>query len=209
MYIPDDFKIEDSEAIEQIVSEYGFATLITPSPDGLSNDLKVSHIPLLYDRSDDGGTITGHMARANDHWQAFDGETESLAIFQGPDAYISPEWYEEGPAAPTWNFAVVHMRGPVHAIEGREWLSDHVDELVEHHETKTLGHSTATDSEFKAIRLGSIVGIRMKITTIEAKFKLNQNRSAADRSKVAQHLDASGNEVAGRIAALMRRHGEA
>lgn len=205
MYIPPYFKIEDREAIEQIVSKYGFATLITAAPDGL----KVSHIPLLYEPSDDGGTVTGHMARANDHWRAFDGEAESLAIFQGPDAYISPEWYEEGPAAPTWNFAVVHMRGPAQAMDGRRWLSAHVDELVEYHETKTLGHSAATDAEFKEMRLGSIVGIRMKVTTIEAKFKLNQNRSAADRSKVARRLDASGDRGAAEIAALMRRHGEA
>ena len=206
MYVPPYFKIEDSEAIERIVSEYGFATLITPSPDGL----KVSHIPLLYERSGEGGIITGHMARANDHWRAFGGEAESLAIFQGPDAYISPEWYEEGPAVPTWNYAVVHMRGPIQVMDEPDWLSGHVDELVKFHETKALGHPAApTDPELKAKLLGGIVGFRMNVTTIEAKFKLSQNRSAADRSKAAQRLDASGDQAAGEIAALMRRHGEA
>lgn len=121
MYIPPYFKIEDPEAIESIVSENGFATLITPSSDGI----KATHLPLLYAPSSvtgECGTITGHMARVNDHWRSIDGQSESLAIFQGPDAYISPEWYETAPAVPTWNFAVVHMRGPLELFDDREWL---------------------------------------------------------------------------------------
>ncbi len=201
MYIPEYFKVEDPEAIEKIVRENGLGTLITPSADGL----KVTHLPLLYARA--GEVVTGHMSRGNDHWKALDGGAESLAIFQGPDAYVSPEWYEEGPAAPTWNFAIVHMRGPVKAIEASEWLSAHVDELTERHETKALGHPNLTDPEYKAGRLGGIVGIEMKVTTIEAKFKLNQNRSASDREQVADQLDASGDQLAAGVAALMRKHG--
>ena len=205
MYIPDDFKIEDPEAIKQIVSDNGFATLITPSPDGL----KLSHIPLLYDPSEDGGIINGHVSRANDHWRAFDGEDESVAIFQGPDAYISPEWYKTVPAVPTWNFAVVHMRGPLELIDDREWLSSHVDDMVKFHESRALDHPPEpSDPEFKAKLLGGIVGFRMKVTTIEAKFKLNQNRSDADRLAVADTLDASGNQTDAEVAALMREHGD-
>jgi transcriptional regulator len=118
MYIPPYFKIEDPEAIEKIVSESGFATLITPSSDGI----KATHLPLLYEpasSSKDAGIINGHMARANDHRRSIDGASESLAIFQGPDAYISSEWYETAPAVPTWNFAIVHMRGPLKLIDDR------------------------------------------------------------------------------------------
>ncbi|MDP6823365.1 MAG: FMN-binding negative transcriptional regulator [Dehalococcoidia bacterium] len=208
MYIPPYFKIEDPEAIERVVRENGLATLITASSEGL----KVSHLPLLYAPSDSAagnGFITGHMSRGNDHWTALDGESESLAIFHGPDAYVSPEWYEEGPAAPTWNFAVVHMRGPARAIDESDWLSEHVDKLTEHHEMKTLGHSTPTDRDYKVGRLGGIVGVQMKVASVEAKFKLNQNRSAADRLAVADHLDAIGDQAAEDVAGLMRRHGGA
>ena len=208
MYIPPYFKIEDPDAIERIVSENGFATLITPSSDGI----KATHLPLLYappGSSEDAGTINGHMARANDHWKAFDAIAESLAIFQGPDSYISPEWYETAPAVPTWNFAVVHMRGALELIDDREWLSSHVDDMVRFHEAKALDHPPEpSDPEFKAKLLGGIVGFRMKVKTIEAKFKLNQNRSKADRARVAEVLDGSGDQSAAGIAALMRTHGD-
>jgi transcriptional regulator len=205
MYIPDYFRNEDPEAIDKIVSENGLATLITPSPDGL----KATHLPLLFARLDDAGTITGHMARANDHWKALDGSAESLAIFQGSDAYISPEWYETAPAVPTWNFAVVHMRGTIELIDDREWLSAHVEEMVEFHESRTLDHAhEPSDPELKAAILGGIVGFMMKVTSIEAKFKLNQNRSDADRLAVVDALDALGNQTASDVAALMREHGE-
>jgi len=207
MYIPPYFKIEDPEAIERIVSENGFATLITPSSEGI----KATHLPLLYvprGSSEDAGIINGHMARANDHWRSIEGQSESLAIFQGPDAYISPEWYETAPAVPTWNFAVVHMRGPLELIDDREWLTSHVDDMVKFHESRALDHPPAPPNpELKASLIGGIVGFRMTVTTIEAKFKLNQNRSDADRQAVADTLDASGDQTDSDVAALMRKHG--
>jgi transcriptional regulator len=204
MYIPDYFRIEDPEAIQKIVLENGLATLITPSPDGL----QATHLPLLYEASPEGGIVNGHMARANNHWKSLDGVSESLAIFQGPNAYVSPEWYEESPAAPTWNFAVVHIRGVIRVIDELEWLSAHVDQLVDHHENRTLGHPAPTDSDFKITLIGGIVGLQMTVTSIEAKFKLNQNRSDADRLAVADALDASGNQNASDVGALMREHGK-
>jgi len=204
MYIPPYFKMDDPEAIQRVVRENGFATLITASPDGL----KATHIPLLFTPSPGQGVIAGHMARANDHLLALAGDAESLAIFQGPDAYISPEWYETTPAVPTWNFAIVHMRGPVELIDDVEWLSAHVDQMVKFHESRALDHAPSSpDPELKASLIGGIVGFQMRVTSIEAKFKLNQNRSDADRLAVADTLDASGNQTDSDVAALMREHG--
>lgn len=204
MYIPSYFKMDDPEAIERVVRENGFATLITASPHGL----KATHIPLLFTPSPGQGVIAGHMARGNDHLLALAGDAESLAIFQGPDAYISPEWYETTPAVPTWNFAIVHMRGPMELIDDVEWLSDHVDQMVKFHESRTLDHPPSSpDPELKASLIGGIVGFQMKVTSIEAKFKLNQNRSDADRLAVADTLEASGNQTDAEVAALMREHG--
>lgn len=130
MYIPRLNKIDDPETIRQFVADAGFGALITPSETGL----KVTHLPLLYVNSPSEGVISGHMAKGNDHWKSFDGEQESVVIFQGPNAYVSPEWYETKPAVPTWNYGVVHMRGAVKAIHDDDWLIQHVDELVDFHE---------------------------------------------------------------------------
>ena len=129
MYIPRLNRVDDPETIRKFVSDVGFATIVTSGDAGL----KVSHLPVLYVASPGEGVINGHMAKGNDHWKAFDGLAESVAIFQGPDAYVSPEWYETRPAVPTWNYAVVHMRGTVEAIHDEEWLVQHVDELVDFH----------------------------------------------------------------------------
>ena len=177
---------------------------MTPSDDGV----KVTHLPLLFEPSGYGGVINGHMARANDHWPAFDGVAESVAIFQGPDAYISPEWYVEAGAVPTWNYAVVHMRGPITLIDDADWLLPHVNEMVEFHENKALGRSGAeAPEEHKQQLLKAIVGFQMQVTTIEAKFKLSQNRSKADQVSTAHALDQTGDQESSEVAALMREFG--
>jgi transcriptional regulator len=206
MYTPPGFKIDDPAVIRRIVDDNGFATLVTPSGDGV----QVTHLPLLFTPSDDVGVIAGHMAKANDHWQAFDGEAESVAIFQGPDAYVSPEWYVESGAVPTWNYAVVHMRGPITLIDDPGWLLPHVDEMVEFHENKALGRSGAeAPDEHKQQLLRAIMGFQMQISTIEAKFKLSQNRSKADQVSTANNLDQTGDQGSAEVAALMREFGSA
>jgi transcriptional regulator len=100
MYIPRLNKVEDRETIWKFVSDVGFGALVTPSGSGLTG-LKVSHLPFLYVDSPGEVVISGHVAKANDHWKAFDGESESIVIYQGPNAYVSPEWYESKPAVPT------------------------------------------------------------------------------------------------------------
>ena len=207
MYTPSGFKIDDHVAIKRIVDDHGFATLVTPSDDGVKG---VTHLPLLFEPSGDGGVINGHMAKANDHWQAFDGEAESVAIFQGPDAYISPEWYVAANAVPTWNYALVHIRGPITLIDDPEWLLPHVNEMVAFHENKALGNpGVSAPEEVKQKLLKAIVGFQMQVTSIEAKFKLSQNRSKADQLSTAHALDQTGGQEAAEVAALMREFGSA
>jgi transcriptional regulator len=206
MYTPPGFKIDDPAAIKRIVDDNGFGTLVTPSDDGV----RVTHLPMLFVPSGGGGVISGHMAKANDHWPAFDGVAESVAIFQGPDAYISPEWYVATDAVPTWNFAVVHMRGPITLIDDPDWLLPHVNEMVEFHENKALGNpGVSAPEEVKQKLLSGIVGFQMQITTIEAKFKLSQNRSKADQVSTAHALDQIGDQESSEVAALMREFGSA
>jgi transcriptional regulator len=204
MYIPRLNKVEDFETIRRFVSDVGFAVLVSPSESGL----KVSHLPLLYVDSAGNGVISGHMAKGNDHWKVFDGEQESVVIFQGPNAYVSPEWYETRPAVPTWNYGVVHMRGSVTAIHDPEWLIQHVDELVNFHEDGIgEGSKEASYEEIRMKLLGGIVGFQMTIESVEAKFKLSQNRSEEDRAGVIEALGASGVGQSEAVAKLMRENG--
>ena len=204
MYIPRLNKVEDFETIRRFVSDVGFAVLVSPSESGL----KVSHLPLLYVDSAGNGVISGHMAKGNDHWKVFDGEQESVVIFQGPNAYVSPEWYETRPAVPTWNYGVVHMRGSVTAIHDPEWLIQHVDELVNFHEDGIgEGSKEASYEEIRMKLLGGIVGFHMTVESVEAKFKLSQNRSEEDRAGVIEALGASGVGQSEAVAKLMRENG--
>ncbi len=204
MYIPDSFRITDPVTIDRFIEETGFMTLVSATDAGLF----ASHLPFLYDRGDERLTITGHIARANPHWQAFDGVSEALAIIHGPDAYVSPTWYETKPANPTWNYAVVHAYGPVTAIEDQDWVSANVDRMTDFYEQRTVGRpGEALPPELEAERLQAIVGFRMDVDRIEAKFKLSQNRPAADRRGVALNLEQTGAPGAAGIARLMREFG--
>jgi transcriptional regulator len=205
MYIPSWSRVDDAEVIRQFVSDVGFATLVTPSVDGL----KVSHLPLLYVSSPGDGVISGHMAKANDHWQAFGSEQESVVIYQGPNAYVSPEWYKSMPKLPAWNYGVVHMRGLVNAIHDDEWLIQHVDELVDFHESEYgEGTKEASYEETRTKMLDGIVGFQMKVESVEARFKLSQNRNDEDRRSVAEHLAVSTNGQSAAVAKLMRENAE-
>ncbi len=204
MYIPDSFRITDPTTIDRFIVETGFMTLVSATDAGLF----ASHLPFLYERGGEGPTITGHVARANPHWQAFDGVSEALAIIHGPDAYVSPTWYETKPANPTWNYAVVHAYGPVTAMDDPGWASANVDRMTDFYEQRTVGQpGEAFPPDLKVGLLRAIVGFRMDVTRVEAKFKLSQNRSAADRRGVALNLERSGAAGAAGIARLMRELG--
>jgi len=210
MYIPRWNRVEDRETIRQFVSDVGFGALVSHGDAALADaGLKVTHLPLLYVDSPGEGVISGHMAKGNDHWKALDGASESVVIFQGPNAYVSPEWYETRPAVPTWNYGVVHMRGPVTAIQDDDWLIQHVDELVDFHEAGIgEGSKEASYEEIRMKLLGGIVGFEMAVQTVEGKFKLSQNRSEEDRAGVIEALEGSDAGQSAAVADLMRRNAE-
>ena len=141
MYIPKSFQVTDPEVLAAFIRAHSFATLVS-AVDGTPF---ATHLPLLLDQ----GTLLGHVARANPHWQAFDGQREALAIFHGPHAYISPTWYATGPAVPTWNYAAVHVYGAPRLIEG-EALAALVDRLPKKELASYLNLSPETLSRLKA-----------------------------------------------------------
>lgn len=204
LYIPASFAAEDRAAIRRLVRDYPFATLITPGP----LEPWVSHIPLLLEnRGSDDETLIGHFARANPHWQHA-GQAESIAIFHGPHAYVSPSWYEApAQAVPTWNFTTVHAHGVAKIFDDPTHARRVVDALVERFEGGRpepwkLGLS---DRQREAM-IGAIVSFEMPVRRIEAKFKLSQNRSRGDRLRVIAALQDEGYSEATQTAQWMQRY---
>lgn len=188
MYVPPHFAETRVEVLHEFMRLYPLAALITRSGRGL----EANHIPVLMD----GDTIRGHVARANPVWK--DSEKDALAIFTGPQDYISPSWYEakneHGRVVPTWNYAAVHAHGTLTFFEDRERLREVVTRLTAVHEGKRPEPWKVTDApvEFIDGQLGAIVGFEMRITRLEGKWKASQNRSDADRRGVVEALESSG-----------------
>jgi len=197
MYVPSAFSVDERDPVLDLIEACPFAVLVSPQP----GDLQISHVPLALHRRDAGwGTLTGHVARPNPHWRCFDGRRECVAIFQGPHAYVSPGWYASAPAVPTWNYVVVHAYGRPAVIEDPERTSAVLDELVARHEPG--GGPLDLPESFRRSLEQGITAFEFEIERVEAKFKLGQNRSAADREATARALEQAG---ATELAAWTRR----
>ena len=138
MYVPKHFALNDAAELGVFIGANPFATIVSL----LEGELVATHVPVLLDGdAAAGGTLVGHFARANPHWRAFDGAAESLVIFAGPHAYVSPAWYNETPSVPTWNYAAVHVYGTVRAIEDPEAILPVIDRLIATFDTQGYGPS--------------------------------------------------------------------
>ena len=201
MYIPEHFKEHDADRIASLLRDYPFALLVTVRQ-GLP---QVSHLPLLYETDASGRAwLYGHFARANPQWQDLEQGAEALAVFNGPHAYVSPGWYER-PGVPTWNYAAAHVRGHVELVEDKGELSRLVGRLTENFEAgpdETRWQWSEHAERFDAM-LGHIVGFRMAVEQVDAKFKLGQNRVEADRKNVCDRLSASADTEAQALAQMM------
>jgi transcriptional regulator len=182
--------------------QHSFATLITLGDDGLV----ATHIPLLLDASrGPNGTIVGHLAKANPHGDALRDGRETLAIFQGPHAYISPSWYTTPMAVPTWNYVAVHAYGIPHLVDDDDRLYAIVRETVEVFERQfAYAWDLAARRDYAEKLLKNIVGFEFEITRLEGKAKLSQNRSRADQDRVIAGLLEQGDPVGLALAGLMR-----
>ena len=233
VYTPSQFAMRDRVAIARLMHDYPFATLVTAA----TPEPFISHLPLLLVAAPEPhGTLIGHMARANPHWQhAAAGET--IAIFHGPHAYVSPSWYAEpSKAVPTWNYAAIHAQGTLEVIYDAAETRGVLDALVQRfegsrdsrgraaptREIRPLGGSEAAAAasvggssgpwQFamsepqRDALVGAIVAFRLHIHRLTAKFKLSQNRPADDQARVAAALDNEGYADAASVAAWMRAY---
>jgi transcriptional regulator len=193
MYTPPAFREDDIAAIHGTMRAARLANLVTATAEGLM----VTPLPLMLD-ADEGpyGVLHGHMARANPQWRA-PAIGEACVIFMGPDAYVSPSWYETKRethrVVPTWNYIAVHAYGPMEIYDDAARLHDIVERLTDRHERGRVKPWAVSDAPapFIDAQLKGIVGLRLPITRLEAKRKMSQNRNAADRAGVAAGLAAS------------------
>ncbi len=209
MYIPPAFKIDDDRKLAKFIGQHSFATVITQDG-GTPGAPFASQIPILFDPDPVGtGRLLGHVARANPQWNHFENSSqEVLVIFHGPHAYISPRWYETGPAVPTWNYAAVHVYGRASLIADDLRLKDLVMRMVRFYEGDgpDAWRGDLPD-EYMAKMLKGIAGFEIAITRMEGKFKLSQNRPKNDIAGVHTALSQSDDAGDRMLADLMRDEG--
>ncbi|QIG51996.1 FMN-binding negative transcriptional regulator [Nordella sp. HKS 07] len=205
MYIPPAFRADDPQMLHELMRAARLSNLVTATAQGPI----ATPLPLLL-VADEGeqGVLYGHVARANAQWKTTV-IGEALAIFMGPDAYVTPSWYasktENGKVVPTWNYAAVHAYGPVEFFEDETRLLDVVRRITNLHEGTRAEPWQVSDAPETYIRsqLRGIVGLRLPITRIEGKQKMSQNRNAADRAGVAKGLAESERPMDRLVAGLI------
>lgn len=207
MYMPAHFQEDRAEVLHALIREHPLAVLVTLGAGGLF----ASHIPLEIDPEPAPfGTLRGHVARGNPQWREFRPEVEALAIFQGPASYVSPSWYatkrETGKVVPTWNYAVVHARGPLVIRDDPAWLAGLVRRLTAGQERRFAQPWQVEDApaEFIERQLKAIVGIEIPLARLDGKWKMSQNRPATDREGVVRGLSELGDDASRGVADLVR-----
>lgn len=205
MYVPGHFAMDDA-AVRDLLHSHGAGDLVTSTDQGLVSTM----LPFLYDPAAGAhGSLLGHFARNNDHWR-LPPIGEALVILRGPDAYITPNWYaskaEHGRAVPTWNYVTAHAHGELVIHDDVEWLGELVRRLTAKHEAAQERPWAVDDAPpaFVAGQLRAIVGVELRISRIEAKAKLSQNRPAADIAGVIEGTRARGDVEMSRAVAEAR-----
>ena len=202
MYLPAHFAEDRAEVLQALMREHPFATLVSKSGDSLAAD----HLPLQL--SAEGTCLHGHVARANPLWRNA-ADSDVLAIFHGPQAYVTPSWYEtkraDGKAVPTWNYVVVHARGRLRAIDDPAWLREQLETLVDRHESPLPEpwHIADAPSDYIGKMLAAIVGIEIAISDVSGKWKVSQNQPGVNRAGVVAGLRGQASDDSRAIAELV------
>ena len=211
MYLPSHFEETRAEVLRQLIRNHPLGTLVTFGAAGLN----ANHVPFEFDPAPAPfGTLRAHVARANPIWREFSEEVEPLVIFQGPQIYITPSWYqtkkETGKVVPTFNYIVVHAYGAMRVFEDAVWLRKFVGGLTDRFEAPRAQPWAVSDApeDFVAMQLREIVGIEVAVTRLIGKWKTSQNRPAADQKGVVAGLRESDDAVAQAMAAAVARNGK-
>ena len=209
MYLPAFYREDRREVQFDLIRTHPLGLLVSSGTGGLM----ANPVPFTaYPDEGTGGVLRAHVARANPQWPELASAAECLVVFQGPHAYISPSWYpskaETHRTVPTWNYATVHAWGRAVIHEDAAWLRRQIDDLTAAHEGRRAEPWKVADApaDFVAAQLKAIVGIEIAVTRIEAKWKMSQNRSEADRRGVVRGLEAEDGPGQAAVAKLVAGH---
>ncbi len=205
MYQPPEFREDRIEVQHALIREYPLGLLVTAGPSGLM----ANSVPFLLDKAGSGPAVLRcHLARANPQWRELAGVGECMAVFQGPQTYVTPSWYpskrETGKVVPTWNYATVHVWGRPSIMEDEAWLREQVGALTASQEASRASPWSLADAppDYIGAQLKGIVGVAIPISRIEGKWKVSQNRPGSDRAGVVEGLlNEAGGEVMARLVA--------
>jgi len=193
MYLPSHFAESRPQVLRDFIASHPLGLLVTQNRSG---GIEANSVPFFLDASDDAtpGVLRAHVARANALWRETRDDVDALVVFQGPHGYVSPAWYpskaEHGKVVPTWNYVMVQARGRLRAVDDKAWLRAFVTRLTDHHEGGRAAPWAVTDApaDFIEATLGAIVGIEIALSSLVGKWKVSQNRAAADRAGVVDGL---------------------
>lgn len=202
MYVPNAFREDNVETLVAFMRAQSFATLVSV----LDGTPFASHIPVVVRQ--DGGAVRllGHLARANPQWRAF-GNGETLAIFTGPHAYVSPSLYEKRESVPTWNYIAVHAYGTPRILaleDSRQALEGMLEAMIESYDPSYRRQWDELSEKFREGMMTGIVGFEVTVTRLEGKYKLSQNRSVTDQKRVARSLLLNTDPTIFRVGEAMR-----
>jgi transcriptional regulator len=203
VYIPEFNRQEDRSTILAFMRANPFAILVTTA----GGVPFATHLPLLVDESGEHIVVQGHMARANAHWKSMKESEESLVIFHGPHAYISPSWYEIQESVPTWNYAAVHVYGQPRLFSDEEFLKATLHRMITTFESSYMAQWLELSEQYRSRMMKHIVGFEIRAKRLEAKFKLSQNRTQGEQARVVQCLNQSKDSNVSGVAELMRQEG--
>lgn len=207
MYQPAAFREERIETLHALIRAHPLATLVTAGAEGLIANL----VPFILADEGEKGTLRAHIAKANDQVSALRAGAETLVMFHGPEAYITPSWYpskrEHGRVVPTWNYVVVQVRGTPRIVDNVPWIRAQIHQLTSSQENRRAEPWSVADAPepFLTGQIAAIIGVEIPIVTIEGKWKVSQNRSAADRQGVHEGLRQEG--ISEEMARLVAENG--
>jgi len=200
MHIPEPFLVTDPEVLYQWIEDWSFGKLVTSR----RGKLEINDMPFYLDR--EKGELLGHMARANGQWQTLLMVEDLLVIFDGPHGYVSPTWYSQPDGVPTWNYITLQVSGKAELIKTESESFALLERLSQASEARYAGSWSLDQLDEFRVRtlMKQIVFFRIKITSMEGKAKLSQNRSKMDRVGVIQKFSASPDSQLQTLSRLMK-----
>lgn len=206
MHIAKKFQQHDNEKLLSLINEYPFSTLVTHSAEGV----EANHLPMILTETNGKKVLQAHIAKANPLWKTIENNTSVLVIFNGPNCYISPNYYltkkENGKAVPTWNYVVVHVKGKITFIQDKDWLKTFINNLTNKHEASQDKPWSTADAPIGYVEkmFPAIVGIEIGIDSMSGQWKLSQNQPDINQQGVIQGLMQGQESDAQKIAMLIQ-----